>query len=974
MRPHRLHLSAFGPFPGVVEVDLDQLSSGGLFLLQGPTGAGKTTLLDGLCFALYGRVPGARGVARLRSDHAPADVPCSASLEVTVAGRRLRVTRTPTFTRPKKRGDGLVEEKATARLEELRGGEWRTVSTRPDEVGAELEQLLGMSADQFWQVVLLPQGLFAEFLRAGAKERGALLETLFRTDRFRDAETWLAERRRLLRERFDTVAGEARALVARVAEAAQVDEPDADPDIAWYDEVLAAVEAAVTATTADAVAGDAAVAQTSEMLRAAERLADRQRRRREAERTVTDLAAARPEIDAVRAGVEAARRAAPLLPVADHADDVAAALAQTESEAGRLAASVGVRPDDDLTTLADLARARIGLLDGLRDIAAQLADNERRLAEAASTVATLDERTATVTAEQAAMPALVTAATARRAAGVAATTALPAARGDAERLATLAAENALLAELRTRLDQQRRADDLSRAQSLTCQEQRLTIWETLLAGQAARLASELVDGMPCAVCGSADHPHPAAGSDLVDETALAEAEKAARRAADEHRRAGAAVASTAADVATVEARLAAADWSDTTGLEAARAEADTRAEELAAAAADLADAEAALAACADQERALAKQLATIGADRAAAAEARDLLAENVARDRDLLTHELEGAPSLDAALAATRTLADALDATQRTRAEAARLTREAASAATALAAALAEHGFATVGDLRAAAADASRHEQVEAYDIALAAATASLADPDLDVPLEPAADIASAGAADAVAREARDAARDAATVASSRLRAVAGHAAALRRAVSGIAPLRTELAETEQLAELAAGRGSSNRLGMSLSTYVLAARLEEVAVAASQRLVRMSDGRFTLRHSDARADGRRRSGLGLTVHDAWTGQSRDTGTLSGGETFMASLALALGLADTVTAESGGAPIEALFVDEGFGTLDENSLEEVMDVLDGLRAGGRVVGVVSHVTDLRQRIPNQLRVHKGRTGSTLETVA
>src|SRR3954469_19703976 len=131
----------------------------------------------------------------------------------------------------------------------------------------------------------------------------------------------------------------------------------------------------------------------------------------------------------------------------------------------------------------------------------------------------------------------------------------------------------------------------------------------------------------------------------------------------------------------------------------------------------------------------------------------------------------------------------------------------------------------------------------------------------------------------------------------------------------------------------------------------------------------MTSGRYSLVHTDARRGGAR-SGLGLLARDTWTGQDRDTSTLSGGETFLASLALALGLTDVVTAEAGGARIEALFVDEGFGTLDEQTLDEVMDVLAGLREGGRIVGLVSHVAELRQRIPAQVEVRKGRTGSAL----
>jgi exonuclease SbcC len=162
---------------------------------------------------------------------------------------------------------------------------------------------------------------------------------------------------------------------------------------------------------------------------------------------------------------------------------------------------------------------------------------------------------------------------------------------------------------------------------------------------------------------------------------------------------------------------------------------------------------------------------------------------------------------------------------------------------------------------------------------------------------------------------------------------------------------------------------------MKLSTYVLAARLEQVAAAASARLLAMSDARYTLVHTDALERRGAGSGLGLRVVDAWTGLQRDTTSLSGGETFLASLALALGLADVVQAEAGGSPIETLFVDEGFGTLDEDALEEVMATLEQLRAGGRAVGLVSHVAELRTRIPSRLEVVKGRTGSTLRaTVA
>jgi exonuclease SbcC len=175
------------------------------------------------------------------------------------------------------------------------------------------------------------------------------------------------------------------------------------------------------------------------------------------------------------------------------------------------------------------------------------------------------------------------------------------------------------------------------------------------------------------------------------------------------------------------------------------------------------------------------------------------------------------------------------------------------------------------------------------------------------------------------------------------------------------------------LSEVVNGRGQNARK-MSLRSYVLAARLEEVALAATARLRTMSQGRYSFVHSDAAGARGMRGGLGIDVLDDYSGTVRPAKTLSGGESFLASLALALGLADVVAAETGGALLDTLFIDEGFGTLDAETLDIVMNILDELRAGGRVVGLVSHVEELRQRIPTRLRVRKSRSGSTLEVQA
>src|SRR4051794_6279984 len=233
MRPHRLRLSAFGPFAGTVEVDLDALATSGLFLLHGDTGAGKTTLLDAMGFALYGRVPGVRNDAkRLRSDHASPDVQTEVQLEATLAGRRIRITRSPEYDRPKKSGSGTTTQKAKVLLEELVGDRWMTLSTAFREAGDEILDLVGMSAEQFFQVVLLPQGEFAKFLRADSAARVQLLERLFDTRLFRSGGGELVARPIATSRAGEAMRSQVGLATARVAQAAGVEEPEV-PSAEW---------------------------------------------------------------------------------------------------------------------------------------------------------------------------------------------------------------------------------------------------------------------------------------------------------------------------------------------------------------------------------------------------------------------------------------------------------------------------------------------------------------------------------------------------------------------------------------------------------------------------------------------------------------------------------------------------------------------------------------------------------------------
>jgi exonuclease SbcC len=197
MRLHRLRMSAFLAFPGTETLDFDPLCESGLFLLHGRTGAGKTSILDAIVFAFYGEIAGVRARAQLRSDHASAQVRTEVQLEATLRGRRVRITRSPEQERPKLRGEGTTVETHRIQVVEIgQDGVETVLATRHDEARAELGDLLGMSCEQFCQVVLLPQGGFAKFLHASSDQREGLLRDLFDVGRFLEAERWLKERQR----------------------------------------------------------------------------------------------------------------------------------------------------------------------------------------------------------------------------------------------------------------------------------------------------------------------------------------------------------------------------------------------------------------------------------------------------------------------------------------------------------------------------------------------------------------------------------------------------------------------------------------------------------------------------------------------------------------------------------------------------------------------------------------------------------
>jgi DNA repair protein SbcC/Rad50 len=1029
MRLHSLELTAIGPYAAPQRIDFARLASSGLFLLEGPTGAGKSTILDAITFALYGSLASdGAGGDRLHSHFADPRAEPSVTLEFALAGVRYRVRRSPEYRRPKRRGDGFTQQAAQVHLERREADGWTSLSSNKAEVGDLITEFIGLNRDQFTQVMLLPQGEFARFLRSDDDHRRELLTKLFGTQLYDRITAELERQRQEATAARRAAKDRTSAATAAAAEAAGLNGAERDEllALAGPDRATRLKEAsAELARTIEVTRAARDVAATR--LATARGTADRARRHAELMTRLTraiaelhDHEATRPEHDQRAARLTAARQAEPVRPLLDALADAEAAtraasdtLADLIAErapsaagpgpahaggrtadaaadggpdaiARRAAETTGQQIDDPLAE-GDQATARAQQAEQTAASLQHLADAEAQLPRLAGLLAGLqaatDQAVGRVSALEAAkldLPGKIAATEARLAEARIAAAGLAAARDaqadTAARLtaATTAAELAVaLAELeaavRTAIDaHQQLVDAYQRAM------------ERRLENMAAELAEQLADGGACPVCGATDHPGPAAhADDAVSAQDVSEA-AAQRDLAAEQR----AEAETERDAVAAQAAAATAA--------AGGATADT----LAAALAGLAEQVLAAEQAAAEAAALDPELGDLYAERdkldedlmaavtaaatarQQAADAADQLARTTAELRDA-AGEHESVVARQAALrqaaVADRALARALVDLSAARAarDAARLRAERE---------LAAGHFATLTAAQAAVlpsgGQASLARSTEEWTAALAALTAAATVSDL-AGLDPgraqeaalAADLAADALADA--QEGDQEVREAEQALTTRAGRLSQRMAELGQAEEAADRLDEETETVIRLAGLARGMDGHRRI--ALTTYVLRRWFEQVVQAANVRLAAMSAGRYELRRTEDAESRRQRTGLTLAVVDRHTSEERSPKSLSGGETFYTSLALALGLADVVRAEAGGVELDTLFIDEGFGSLDAQTLDQVMAVIDDLRDRGRAVGIVSHVADLKERVYERLEIRRLPDGSSTTQV-
>ncbi len=915
MRPLKLTISAFGPYAGRTVLMLDTLGDNGLYLITGDTGAGKTTIFDAITYALYGEASGAnREPGMLRSKYADPSVPTEVELVFAYDGKIYTIRRNPEYDRPKTRGEGMTTQKAEAELHLPDG----RVIARPREVDSAVRDIMGVDRGQFMQIAMIAQGEFLKLLLASTEDRKAIFRQIFKTDLFRDLQEKLKrEALDLFRQCSDTRnslsqyvsgihAGESHPLFAEVEKARSGGLP-AEETLELLDRLI----------REDGEAEAAALARMEETAKELTRIDERIGRmearetiRTEAEKAREEAAAGRKRRAQLETALAGQRARIP------DRERAAEQKARLEAELPRY---------DELDTLAGDIRSAEKICQGWERI--------------------LTAKTEILDADTEALAACKTE--------------LKDLSGAGEKLQSLQTEkervearrdrvNGLrdsldeLAEKRSRLTELQEEYRAASEKSERAAEEYAGKEKAFLDEQAGILAERLEEGRPCPVCGSPVHPAPA-----IRSGAAPNEEQLKRAKADAER-----------------ARKAAQERSE--ACRAARAEADTLEKGILKEASGLweeVSPDGLRRLAADEADALGRRLAELkaGIDRENAnCIRRGKLEKKAAELEAELTDIGKEAEKARKELAARRAAAEEKRARydrerellnysgkEEAEAEIRRLTQTVQTMEKELKDA--EEGF------------HSADKQLEALEEKIRALEAQLTD------REESDREAEKAARDAVAAQRKEAEDRSKQIHAGLLINIAARDN-IREKMGELGALEKRYAWMRSLSDTANGTLSGKEKVM-LETYIQMTYFDRIIARANLRLMVMTGNQYELKRRTEAANFRSQSGLDLDVVDHYNGTERSVKTLSGGESFKASLALALGLSDEIQSSAGGVKLDTMFVDEGFGSLDEESLDQAMRALASLADGKRLVGIISHVAELKNRIDRQIVVTKDRAGGS-----
>lgn len=1014
MKPLKLTMSAFGPYAGTQVLDFTELGSHSFFLIHGPTGSGKTTILDAMCFALYGDTSGAEREGRqMRSDYADLSVITAITFDFAVGAEIYRIKRNPEQERPKKRGEGTTIMRAEATLWRRTGlvgdtAEGAVLEDGWSKVTEAVEKLLGFESSQFRQVVMLPQREFHKLLTANSSDRQVILETLFRTEHYRRIEESLKQSAKALRNSFEETSAQ-KTWILQEAKADSREELNERSNL----HIVQLGEAAKKV-----MESQKAVAANRERLNAGRQAREKLTEKKQAEIAMAALDTTAQAIENQRAELAKARQAASLTDVEktmkarrEEAIDAArsyqkkiqnkeALFTAKESAGKRLKEENDREPERDaasqeLNWLKELS-GKIAALDEARKKVI-VNRQELQLAEANHSQAQSSLNAIKATIEGKSKELLAASNQAAQAAAL--ETAFRLAGQINQKGLSLAALRKDLSNISREFDAA--GKEMTRAENqLTAAKQELArLQENWNAGQAAILAGRLTAGAPCPVCGSLEHPAPARSEAVLpSEKAIKDKQQSVELLENLRDKVRDKLNNIIARQAVVNGKIEELEkeLDEKAGVSPAtlRAAVDNAKEMWQNALQALK-----ISTLISKELDELKQKESLAGEQLESAgksyqEAKIALESSLAvvRDRESsIPEDLRAPASLHQAQTAARKRREQL----MTAFESARKTAEEANQALAKAESAAAEAFAAreAADKRAGDAEKAFQERLKAagfaalneyenakktqvwiqtaeqeikeYDENRRAArdrmeravhaAEGLSEPDLDKLTVSLAEAENEWK-QALALE---------TQLKSQTSREAEWLKKIEAAESALKELENRYAILGRLSYVANGR---NRYGLTFERFVLGALLDDVTIAATARLKLMSRGRYHLQRTMDRTRRNAAGGLELEVFDTYTGVARSVSTLSGGETFLASLSLALGLADVVQSYAGGIHLDTILVDEGFGTLDPESLDFAMRALIDLQKTGRLVGIISHVPELKERIDARLEIRPTDRGS------
>jgi exonuclease SbcC len=1078
VKPEKLVMENFGPFAGRAELDFSRLED--IFLVTGKTGSGKTTIFDAICFALYGKVPGSRGnhTNRLRSDHSARgmdggargidgdaeDTECTVSLEFSLGDKRYLAERSPKQEKKRKRGTGTTIAEETVVLYEIIRGEKTNPSSKKAEADQKIRSLIGLEAEEFFKIVLLPQGEFAEFLQQNTSERQKVLSKLFpiekaarvrelAQEKARDAETKAEEAARILGDinskvSFDTYEAmhkeaefsyqKAREKIAALgAEETQVRKIIA----------LRQKEAETAARLEESREKEKQIEVAGTSIKEKETILSLSRTARPLEQFLkANEQALKAALSAAEDFEAAAKKLTAAEKAAAEAESLSTEILHIEKEVDSLRekrpALIEMREEEQRLNADKQELENTGVLIGKLKKKNEVLQGEREKQE--GEIRKLEE----LASEG---PALEQ----RMEAGRTLKNTLMEIRKFRSRLEKFESEATERKNSIAALDK-RRAELENRIPIIAEELNKLREEKAALelAEQAGRLAVELKPGEPCPVCGSAEHPYPAdAGvyhfnrGDRIkaQESSLGDAEKSHAAALAEINAQKKEVQNLEKEIYSLEEEfreeiLAAkdnaaipakteelekliskksAELNDMLARQTEIRTAESRIKmlyrERGEAQNNLTEIEKELAALGEKERGLAATIVekerkhqellesalpavSLSADRSSlaaghsftnATEALAVLDRLIAEQETLLAkyrrEQEQAGQILAAAAAGEKASQQRRDETVKQQQEAEAVLRtELKNSPFADSEALKHSLFnietenALDGEIRNWREDQikvrSRITELETQLDSIREEL-KLMKPDLPDSGNAGSDAAAPAALESAQQRLNNIEAEKEQAETERDKTYAD--------LTGLERDRDTLKEAHERHEALSAKARSLRnLSNDLSgknpqkrpfdSWLLGLYLAEVAAFATKRLEKMSDSRYSLLLDSEpfRSAGHSYTGLDLTVFDAYTGKTRPCATLSGGESFMASISLALGLADSIQNRSGGVRLDAVFIDEGFGSLDEGSLDKALLILDELR-DRRMVGLISHVGEMRSRIPCRVEVIKTGSGSRIE---